>query len=194
MDQPKMSFLEWQFSIKRCKSALYWSDAPLDKDVYQPYTTKSVHTKVIVPVFDENTDKLLERIGSRKDIVVVLQMLPSNMHWFMSENYKIYSDDERPRNFLKFHDTLMYCGGDTVFASKIQMNTRQKFRKYVDRLTGTNVKECNVCFETGSDLDVVSCGVCNKTVCVKCNAQWCLAKGIDVSCPMCRAKPTIVNT
>ena len=41
------------------------------------------------------------------------------------------------------------------------------------------------------DHPVVSCDVCSKTICTSCDAKWCLAKGTDVSCPMCRTKMAI---
>lgn len=189
MAQPKIPFLEWQLRIRSCGSAaLCSSDTPLDKDVYQPYTNKTGPTKVIVPqVFDENTGKLIERIGSRKDIVFVLQMMPSNLDWFMWENYELYSKMGL-WGVLRFYDVLLHCGGKSVFANKMQMNTRKKFKKYVDRMIDTNESFCNVCFET-SNFDVIYCGVCSKTICGSCHANWCSVKGMDASCPMCRSKP-----
>lgn len=195
MARPNMSFPEWyqNMQIGFLKSVFGMSDAPLDKDVYQPYTNKTGRIKVIVPqVIDENTNKLFERIGSRKDIVVVLQLLSSNLDWFMLENYRLYSQQARGTG-LFFHDILVYCGGKTSFANKMQLNTREKFKKCVDRMIGTKEYFCNVCFESGSDLNFVSCEVCDKTICTSCDAKWCLAKGTDVSCPMCRAKPEIVR-
>ena len=124
MAQPKMSFPEWHANIQECAPAQYRSDAPLDKDVYQPYTNKTARTKVIVPqVLDENTNKLLERIGSRKDIIVVLQMLPSNVDWFMLENYELYCKTGT-WNVLQFHDILLYCGGKTAFSNKFKLNVK----------------------------------------------------------------------
>lgn len=194
MAQRKKSFPEWyqDMQIGFSKSVFKMSDAPLDKYVYQPYTNKSGRIKVIVPqVIDENINKLLERIGSRGDIVVVFQLLPSNIDWFMLQNYKLYSR-EGPRTDLSFRDILLYCGGKTIYANKTQLNTRKKFKKCVDRMIGTKEYFCNVCFESAPDLNVVSCEVCDKTICTSCDAKWCLAKGTDVSCPMCRAKPEIL--
>ena len=194
MAQRKMSFPEWYQNMQTgfSKSVFSMSDAPLDKDVYQPYTNKTGPIKVIVPQFiDENTNKLIERIGSRGDIVIVLQLLPSNLDWFMLENYRLYSQ-EGPETGLFFHDILLHCGGKTSFANKMQLNTREKFKKCVDRMIGTKEYFCNVCLESG-DLNVISCEVCDKTICTSCDAKWCLAKGTDVSCPMCRAKPKILK-
>ena len=63
MSQRIMSFPEWyqNMQIGFSKSVFRMSDAPLDKDVYQPYTNKTGRIKVIVPrVIDENTNKLIE--------------------------------------------------------------------------------------------------------------------------------------
>ena len=83
------------------------SDAPLDKYVYQPYTNKTGRIKVIVPqVIDENINLLMERIGSRGDIVVVFQLLPSNIDWFILQNYKLYSLEGPWTDLISFCDNI----------------------------------------------------------------------------------------
>ena len=189
MSETKMSVEEWFNAINHCKEQLQWSDTPLDRSVYQSYEHKDASTRVLALVLRYTSVPLIDELGSRKDVVVLLQMFPSNAHLFLGLNYKEYCGDERPANFIKFHDVMLFSGGEHVFCSKCQINTPVKFKHFVDRLTSSELNKCNICLEEGSDM--ISCGTCNNTFCRDCNSKWCSTKRLEVSCPTCRAKPSL---
>lgn len=186
MSKTKKSFEEWWHTVSQHQEDLRWTTTPLDKRIYQPYEHNGVRIKVLTPVLSKHIFTLIDRLASRKDVVILAQMLDSNGHIFLNKNYENYSSD--PRNVISFKDIWLYCGGKGMQYNKHHISTPVKFQKFVERYLLNTESLCNICLEELPTESYVSCGKCSKSFCLVCSARWHETKGSEVNCPTCRAK------
>lgn len=190
----KVPFHEWYQAIMMGKEPLGWTTTPIDKNVYAPYCRQNgVPVKVLAPssaTIDSSTIELIDRVASQNNVIVLLQMLPSNQETFFRMNYELYAADSRAGHIIKFSDILLFRGGEDVKCCKHHIDTPEKFQKFIEKnFFSSDTPLCSICLEETSSGNC--CGSCHKTFCRECSAQWYATKGLKVSCPTCRAKPKI---